>query len=59
MSGENIALGYEDATSVMEGWMSSEGHKRNILTSEYTTMVIGYYYDKKTQMLYWTQIFIK
>ena len=30
--GENIAQGYIDPASVMEGWMDSENHKKNILS---------------------------
>jgi len=28
---ENIAAGQKDAAAVMEGWMNSDGHRRNIL----------------------------
>src|SRR3954468_8435147 len=30
--GENIAMGYDTEEKVMDGWMHSSGHKRNILT---------------------------
>jgi uncharacterized protein YkwD len=30
---ENVALGYPSAESVVEGWMNSSGHRRNILDS--------------------------
>ncbi|WP_348541605.1 CAP domain-containing protein [Streptomyces sp. MZ04] len=33
--GENIAEGYPDAESVMEGWMDSPGHRANILNCDY------------------------
>jgi uncharacterized protein YkwD len=49
--GENIAMGYASAESVVAGWMGSEGHKKNILNASYTHMGIscckdsdGYYY---------------
>lgn len=29
---ENVAAGYTSAESVMRGWMSSRGHRRNILS---------------------------
>ena len=37
--GENVAVGYQDAASVMTGWMNSAGHRKNILTPGFT--VIG------------------
>ncbi len=33
--GENIASGYNDAASVMEGWKNSPTHNANMLTAEY------------------------
>ncbi|MBS5734691.1 MAG: hypothetical protein KHW87_08345, partial [Clostridiales bacterium] len=44
-AGENIAAGYPDATAVMNGWMTSEGHRRNILDSGFSHMGIGYTED--------------
>lgn len=57
-AGENIAAGYPDATSVMNGWMASDGHRGNILDSDFSHMGIGYteapfsYYGK-----YYVQFF--
>lgn len=34
--GENIALGYGDVPSVMNGWMNSPGHRANLLDPSYT-----------------------
>jgi uncharacterized protein YkwD len=31
---ENVALGYPDAESVVQGWMTSKGHRANILNSD-------------------------
>ncbi len=42
-AGENIALGQSNPTAVMKSWMNSEGHKENILDSNYTTIGIGYF----------------
>jgi uncharacterized protein YkwD len=39
---ENIAVGYSSAAAVVEGWMNSEGHRRNILNCDYTMIGIGY-----------------
>ena len=39
--GENLAVGYRSATSVVDGWMNSPGHRRNILTSGFDEIGIG------------------
>lgn len=39
--GENIAAGYSNATYVMQGWMSSSGHKANILNPNYNSVGIA------------------
>ncbi len=31
---ENVALGYPDAETVVNGWMTSKGHRANILNAE-------------------------
>lgn len=36
LHGENLACNYSSAESVVNGWMSSEGHKANILNSNFT-----------------------
>ncbi|WP_309089187.1 S-layer homology domain-containing protein [Domibacillus sp.] len=51
-AGENIAAGYADAASVMEGWMNSPGHRSNILNPDFKEIGIGVY------NLYYTQMFI-
>ena len=35
-AGENIAMGYAAPAAVVAGWMNSEGHRANILSSAYT-----------------------
>ena len=55
-AGENIASGYSSASSVMNGWMNSSGHKANILSENYTQIGIACYYDGSTY--YWVQLFI-
>lgn len=45
MCGENIAAGQptpEDVVNGKYGWMSSKGHKANILSPEFTKMGLGY-----------------
>lgn len=53
--GENIAMGYDSATSVMNGWMNSSGHRANILTPAYKSIGVGCYNYNGT--LYWVQLF--
>jgi uncharacterized protein YkwD len=51
--GENIAEGFQNADAVMDGWMHSDGHRRNILDCSFTTIGIGV----ATKGWYWTQDF--
>ena len=53
-AGENIAMGYRTPAAVVAGWMNSEGHRANILSSAYTKLGVGYVADGS----YWTQQFI-
>ena len=53
-AGENIAMGYATPAAVVTGWMNSEGHRANILSSAYTKIGVGYVADGR----YWTQQFI-
>ena len=55
-AGENIAYGYSTPEQVVKGWMNSEGHRKNILSSTYKSIGIGCY--KSGNTLYWTQFFI-
>jgi uncharacterized protein YkwD len=54
---ENIARGYVDAEDVMEGWMNSEGHRDNMLSSTYTHVGIGVRYAGGGP--FWTQDFVR
>lgn len=60
--GENIAAGYPTASSTVEGWMSSPGHRQNLLNCSYTEMGVGYLYDpgdpgSQQWGYYWVQVF--
>ncbi|MEW2416506.1 CAP domain-containing protein [Streptomyces sp. NPDC046866] len=51
--GENVAYGYSTPEQVMEGWMNSPGHRRNILDCSYKEIGIGLAQPNS----YWTQDF--
>jgi uncharacterized protein YkwD len=55
-AGENIAAGYPNPQAVVEGWLDSPGHCKNIMSPAFTEIGVGYYaggaYDH-----YWTQAF--
>lgn len=55
-AGENIAMGYISAQSVVNGWMNSSGHRANILNPSFKTIGVGAYTDAKGT-IYWTQMF--
>ena len=40
-SAENIAWGYDSATEVMDAWMASPGHRRNILNCDAKSIGTG------------------
>lgn len=50
---ENVAYGYGTAAQVMDGWMNSPGHKRNILDCNVKEIGIGLAQPGQ----YWTQDF--
>lgn len=50
---ENIAEGYQSASEVVQAWMNSTGHRRNILNAEFNRIGVGYYQG------YWVQMFIE
>jgi uncharacterized protein YkwD len=54
--GENIAAGYPTAEAVVAGWMSSPGHRANLLSPNFTEMGIGLVNGGKYGA-YWTQEF--
>ena len=53
-AGENIAQGQQSPQQVVEAWMNSEGHRKNILSKDFTHIGIGY--DQNGH--HWTQMFI-
>lgn len=55
-AGENIACGQKNPIQVMESWMKSPGHRKNILNPNYTEMGIAIDSEGKFN---WAQLFIK
>ena len=56
--GENIAAGYPTPANVVEGWMNSPGHRRNILSADFAHMGVGHaYHASGAYGNYWVQLF--
>lgn len=53
-AGENIAMGQTTAQQVVTAWMNSEGHRKNILSPNFTNIGVGYTSNGN----YWSQMFI-
>lgn len=54
---ENVAYGYSSAQSVVDGWLNSSGHKKNIESGNNITGVSAI--KDKNGTYYYTQIFYK
>ncbi len=54
--GENIASGQRTPEAVVTAWMNSEGHRANILSSNFSKIGVGYV-TNSSGTPYWTQIF--
>jgi len=54
---ENVAYNYKTASIVVNGWLKSPGHKRNI-DGKYNLTGIGVVRDKQGK-LYYTQMFLR
>ena len=55
--GENIAVGYPTVSSVIQGWLGSEGHCRNLMNPAFTEIGAGYAigpYGGNPAARYWT-----
>ena len=51
MYGENIGMGYKNEKEVVEGWLKSPGHCKNIMNKDYKEMGVAKVGN------YWTQTF--
>ncbi len=59
---ENIAAGYKTPEEVVNGWMNSTNHRKNILNPDLEYLGVGFYYDKDKMSednyrYYWSQNF--
>jgi uncharacterized protein YkwD len=55
---ENVAAGHATAAGVVRGWMTSSGHRADILNCALRDIGVGHQYRRNTQYgHYWTQDF--
>ena len=55
--GENIAVGYPTVSAVVQGWLGSDGHCRNIMNPSFTEIGAAYsdgFYQGIPSVPYWT-----
>ena len=56
-AGENLASGQMSAAEVVQGWMDSPGHRRNILNPDFGRLGVGVTMNSEGR-IYWSQLFI-
>lgn len=56
-AGENIAMGQKAPKEVVNAWMNSEGHRKNIMNPNFSKIGVGVA-QKSGGSIYWTQIFV-
>ena len=54
-TGENVAMGYNTAEMVADGWKTSQGHYENMINSSFNKIGIGVI--KLNGIYYWAQLF--
>lgn len=57
--GENVAAGYRTPAAVVQGWMNSSGHCKNILNPAFTDLGVGYVSGGAVFNHFWTQVFAR
>ncbi|MGF1717026.1 CAP domain-containing protein [Photobacterium chitinilyticum] len=58
--GENIAAGQKDLATVMDSWLNSPGHCKNIMGANFTQMGAASVTNSSAQYsIYWTQVFAR
>ncbi len=56
-AGENIAMDQKTPKEVVNAWMNSEGHRKNIMNPNFSKIGVGVA-QKSGGSIYWTQIFV-
>lgn len=57
-AGENIAAGYTTTRAVVDGWLKSPGHCKNIMSANFKNVGVGYGYSaSSTYKHYWVTDF--
>jgi uncharacterized protein YkwD len=56
---ENVAGGYPTPALVVDGWLSSAGHCRNVMSSDVTEIGVAFFADESPHLhaTYWVQVF--
>lgn len=57
MVGENLALGYQTPESVLNAWLNSPGHRKNILTPDFQEVGFGLAPGRRPGQYVWVQVF--
>jgi uncharacterized protein YkwD len=55
---ENIAMGQRSSTEAVQSWMSSPGHRANILDASYTRIGVSAY-RTPDGTIFWCQQFLQ
>jgi uncharacterized protein YkwD len=50
-AGENLAIGFDEASDLEESWMNSPKHRDNLLSSDYTDMGVAIVYKNGQKMV--------
>ncbi len=58
-AGENAAAGYSNPEDVVKAWMSSDGHRANILKPCFEKLGVGFVYSEGSYGAYWVQLFVE
>ena len=58
-AGENVAAGQRTPEAVVDAWMNSDGHRKNILNEDFRYIGVGCTFSETGYGIYWAQLFIK
>ncbi|MFK7902939.1 MAG: CAP domain-containing protein [Nitratireductor sp.] len=57
-SGENLGVGYDSIEKALQGWMDSDGHKKNMLKPHYQLAGLGYAYNNSGKNPQYTHLWV-